>query len=161
MADSPIETTEVRDVRTGRLHKGAKLPGAGRPKGSKNWSVRALAEQLRLNPFILSLEILKTQHLPPTEPGKKGRMVSTGEYIKILIEIQTYLAAKLQATTITGKDDSPVAIATCDVTELMKDPALAEAGQLIAIELARQQQAQLEPAANDPTDPGAGSGPWR
>jgi len=119
MEDNDNETGQQDRYARGRLQKGhERIPGSGRPVGKKNWSVRALAEQLGVNPFLISLEILKTQHLPPLpgEPGKKGRLVSTGEYIKVLTEIQSFLAAKLAATALTGANEGPVAVASLDIT---------------------------------------------
>jgi hypothetical protein len=149
---------QLRDAR-GCLMKGhPRIPGSGRPLGKKNWSVRALAEQLGVNPFLISLGILKTQHLPATEPGKKGRLVTTTEYIKVLTEVQTYLAPKITATQLTGENGGPVALATCDVTQLMQDPAMAEAAQLIALGIAAQTpQIARSPDAYDDHDlPGNG-----
>jgi hypothetical protein len=131
----------LRDSR-GRLLAGhAPIKGAGRPSGRKNFSVRSLAELTGVNPFQISLEILRSQHLPSL-PGstEKGRMVTTAEYVKILTEIQCYLAPKMQATALTGNEGGPVAVASLDVTSLMASPELARAAQLLALGIAQQPQ---------------------
>lgn len=130
----------------GRLIAGhAPIKGAGRKAGRGNFSVRALATACNVNPFAISLEILRTQHLPVPEgsPDKKGRQVTTAEYVKVLVEIQTYLAPKMQATALTGAEGGPVAVAAMDVTQLMANPELARAAQLLALGMAQQPQAQL------------------
>ena len=76
-------------------------------------------------------------------PDKKGRQVTTAEYVKVLVEIQTYLAPKMQATALTGAEGGPVAVAAMDVTQLMANPELARAAQLLALGMAQQPQAQL------------------
>jgi hypothetical protein len=142
----------LRDSR-GRLIAGhVPIKGAGRPSGRKNWSVRSLSEITGVNPFQISLEILRTQHLPaiPGSADKKGRMVTTAEYVKVLTEVQCYLAPKMAATTLTGANDGPVAVATLDVTQIMADPALAEAAQLLALGLAQPKQIEA-PDINSPT----------
>ena len=40
---------------------------------------------------------------------------------------------KLQATTITGKNDGPLAVATLDVTAILANPQLAAAAQELAL----------------------------
>jgi hypothetical protein len=130
-----------RDAR-GRLTVGhKKLPGAGRPVGRRNWSVRAIAEQLDVNPFFIALEILKSQHLPllPGEKAAQRKRVSPELYVKLLIEMSGFLAPKLAATQITGSEGAPLAVATLDVTQLMSNPELARAAQLLALGMARPQ----------------------
>ena len=115
--------------------------------------MRALAEQLSVNPFSISLEILKSQHLPalPGEPGKKGRLVTTAEYIKVLTEIQPYLAGKIAITALTGADGGPVAVQSMSLMQIMSDPLLASAAQTLALGLV--QRPQLESGSNpDDTD---------
>jgi hypothetical protein len=109
---------------------------------------------LGVNPFQISLEILKTQCLPAL-PGerKKGRQVSTGEYIKVLTEIQAYLAPKLAATAVTGKDGGPIATAHLDVVSLMHDPELVAAAQALSLAATKQNTENLKELL-----PGQGAG---
>jgi hypothetical protein len=130
-----------RDNR-GRLIKGHKrLPGAGRPAGVGNWKARSVAESMNVSPLIVALTVIKTGYFPLADNEKPAdrRRASPELYTKILLDTLKLVVPTLSAVQVTGDNGGPVALATCDITQLMADPKLAEAAQLIALGLAAQQ----------------------
>ena len=59
--------------------------------------------------------------------------MTTAEYVKVLTEVQCYLAPKMAATALSGPDGAPMAVTTLDVTQLMANPQLAEAAPTIGV----------------------------
>jgi hypothetical protein len=52
----------------------------------------------------------------------------------------SYLFPKLAASTVTGADNGPVAVATLDISQILANPELAKSAQTIALQIAEQRR---------------------
>jgi hypothetical protein len=127
-----------------RTVTGQWLPGhgkrGGRKPGVKNWNSRILAEAKDCDALEVLMEVVLTGYLPltPGEDPKNRKRMSNESRLKAAIELAQYMYPKLSATQVTGNEGRPLAVATYDVTELMRDPELVRAGQQLAIAMAGQ-----------------------
>lgn len=104
----------------------------GRKKGTKSWSARAIAEEYGCNPARVLLDVVVKGRLPAIK-GRPQHDVSDADRLDALKTLMSYMHPKLNAQTITGANDGPLAVAALDVTELLKDPELARAAQRLAL----------------------------
>jgi hypothetical protein len=159
MSEELIEPAEGKEhvarVNGGRFAPGHKRLG-GRQPGTRNkfsWSARQKAEEAGFDPVTLAMSVILKARLPPIK-GQPSEKVGMEGRLSMLKEVMQYMLPKLSATQLTGANDGPVAVATLDVTQLMADPALAEAAQLLAISMS--QHPQIEAHTPDPVDDSTG-----
>lgn len=128
------ENKEEKRDEAGRFIVGTAKIG-GRKPGIRNWNARRVAESLGLNPLHVGIMMLKTGYMPLAkgEKPEEQRKLSPELYAKVWSEMMGYCAAKLSAVQLTGADEGPLAIATLDVTQLMKNPELVAAAQTLAL----------------------------
>jgi hypothetical protein len=66
--------------------------------------------------------------------------ISTTDRIAACRSIMSYLFPKLAASTVTGADNGPVAVATLDISQILANPELAKSAQTIALQIAEQRR---------------------
>lgn len=145
----------VRSIR-GQFVKGSPKPaGSGAVKGQvyqrKRETAREIADRVGVEPLEYILMVIKSPAMRMVKVNRDTGSVILGpdgnpecEWIPITHELKMdaaktavkYLHHQLAATQITGADGGPVQIASFNLTELMKDPAMVEAAQTLALGMA-------------------------
>ena len=153
-----------------RIEKKRRAPGAGakpgerrggRTKGSLNKStiaIKDLAEKLGTDPAGYLLAIVGCDgcvqvpviDMATGQPikGEDGQPVLEWQAITLrqrldaAKELLPYLAPKLSAVQLSGKDGGAVQVNTLDLTALLANPELARAAQKMALQIAEQQNNQ-------------------
>lgn len=116
------------------------------------WNAREQAELCGFNPLAIMITALRTGRTPdmpiPVSRAKDGSVIPAHiepgfvldkqDWLLAMRDLFQYMVPKLSAVQVTGKDGGPVANTVLDVTQLMANPQLAEAAQLLALGMARQ-----------------------
>lgn len=145
-------------------------PGHPRFSGRKKKGVQAareLAAEMNCDPLAFLMQIINSDTIEQTvlEGGKKTRQTITVP-LDVRIDcakyVSRFLHPTLSATTVTGADDGPVAVAGLDMTQLMMNPDMVDAAQKLALLMARpdasaaaqddEPRALPAPATRDPLE---------
>lgn len=112
----------------------------GRKKGSpvkRTKEAREIADALGFHPVEFLARVATTGKIP--NPDGTETPVSPQDRLDAAKAIAPYIVPKLQATTLTGKDDGPIEVDTFDMATLLKDPEAAKAAQALALKLVASQ----------------------
>ena len=120
-----------------------------------NQRVRALCEELDIDPIAFMLQIIKSGAASETviENGKRKRIEVTADLamrVDLAKWISRFTDPMLTATQLTGPNEGP--IATVDVTALLRDPGTAAAAQALALAMA-ERPALPAPPESDQSEP--------
>jgi hypothetical protein len=141
MADKP-KTPRERDP--GHRFQ-AQHPRYGGRKKRTAQMARDLADELGCDPLAFMMKIITCEVFEQTiidENGKEKRVkvaVDLATRLSACRDVAGYLYPKLSAQQVTGKDDGPLAVATLDVTQILANPALADAAQQLALMVVEQE----------------------
>ena len=125
-------------------------PRFGGKKKRSAAQARALADELGVDPLSYLLTLLASDVMEEAEIGPNGKVkrvnvpVPTSLKVDISKSILGHFYPKLNATTVTGADDGPIALATLDLTPILANPELARAAQEIAMQLMEADATQIE-----------------
>lgn len=133
-------------------------PGHARMGGRKPGSVsqrtklaREVAGALKYDGVRIAIEVITTGFMKMKDPvtGELTyQLVPVEERLKAHRDLQQYLQPKLSSIQVTGKDDGPIRTAHLDIVELLRDPKLAEAAQMLAFTIA-ERPAEIEGDTDD------------
>lgn len=164
--DNTIDTPKKkRGAPVGHGRYGGRAPGS---LSRTTWDLLQKSEQLGADPLAVHLQViaadgcLKLPVIDSTTGLQKidewGEClfqwvaVSLTERIAACRAVMGYLYPKLQSTRISGPNHGPVEVAALDITQLLNDPALARQAQVLALQIAEQQNDQNAPQLPRPYD---------
>lgn len=98
----------------------------------KMWQAREIAEELDFHPLIEAIKIYRTGRLP-SAPGAKAQAVSATARVRCLEQALAFLLPRLSHQSISSPDGGPIETVHLDLVELMRNPALAQAAQTLAL----------------------------
>jgi hypothetical protein len=151
--EQPITIAKKRGPKAGHPKWGGRRPGT---LNKRTRYAHEVAEKMRVDPVAYLLSIINqeaTQEViinpqtgeaildPATgQPKRRWVPVTRDQRIDAAKALLGYLYPKLQAVQVTGKDEEPlqVEMSALSVTQILSDPALADAAQKMALMLAEQ-----------------------
>lgn len=109
----------------------------GRRKKNFTLQVRELCQTMGINPIQIALDLIATGKLPGT-----AERATMAQRLKALDAILPFCTPKLSSNTTVAAVKVDQSTTSFDVTQLMKDPKLAEAAQTIALAMVDAELAQ-------------------
>lgn len=106
--------------------------------------------------FLLS--IINSDVIEQTVIGADGKRKRVGVAIPLDMRLDAakavapYLHPRLNAQTISGPNDAPIAVAGLDITKILRDPALANMAQRLALAMVESNRTPGPPTVYLPGD---------
>jgi len=114
---------------------------AGRKKATAQ-RARDLATELNCDPLAFMMGLIQNDTYMQTEIGPDGKKKKIEVAVTMDLRLDAaktvvnYLYPRLNAQTISGPSDGPIAVAELDMARLCQDPAMVEKMQELAIAMA-------------------------
>jgi len=125
---------EVPKKRTGFLPGHKKVGGRKAGLPTKRQLFDATCQKMKFSPVEFVIHCVKFGVTPET-PGQPSKPVSQSDRCRLSETLLSFAAPRLSATTteLTGRNGGPLELASVDVVELMRNPAMASAAQTLAL----------------------------
>lgn len=120
----PLEVPKVKGFQPGHPRYGGRKKGSGGNPIKRSMEARAIAEKMNFHPveFLSQCALGKM----PNADGTYTEL-DVNQRLDAAKSVAPYIAPKLNATTLTGKDDGPIQTQALPTDKILADPRLSSA----------------------------------